>query len=742
MTITRKQEIFLISLAYFLIGIVYALSTPPLEASDEYKHFPFVQYVQQNWRLPELEPEEPGLWLQEGAQPPLYYGLMALLILPVDTTDLTAVHQSNPHAFVGNPNQIGNKNLIIHQPNQEAFPWQGTVLAIYLIRLASIGLGVGTIWIVFRLGTLLFDERTGLLAAALTAFNPMFLFVSAAVNNDSLAIFLGHLGLFLLVQLWLSTPEPRKAWRPYFILGVVLGLGLLTKLSLGGLLGLAGLALAWKAWQEKRWTTFFVGGPLILGPALLIAAPWLWRNWQLYGDLTGLNVFIEVQGTRLNPITWSDWVAEFGTFYRSFWGLFGGVNVAMPEIVYLFFNLFAVVGTAAFLYFLWKQRDVFFQKGLWLLAAWPGVLFLLLVRWNIISPAFQGRLIFPALGAVNLLWVVGLVYLAERVRLERPLKVGLPGAFLLVALIIPWTSIRPAYRYPEPLESVPEEAAFGPFAFLAGGGEIRLVGVEMQPGQGTEPAGNEPVEVVLYWQAVEPVTEDYLSTVHLLGRDNISVGQVNRYPAGGMIPTSQWQPGQIWRDVYQVYANKAAEGPVRLRILAALYDAEEKTAVTAIGPEGATTELLIVGEARLAAGEVEEAEVERPLLVQLADNITFLGYDLSPLSPTPGETITLTLYWQAEDNPTLDYTVFVQLLDAGGMQVAGADGPPANGDFPTDWWRAGDMVTDNHLMQIPTEIEPGNYTILIGMYDPKTGQRLPRPDEQGESISLPLTIGE
>jgi hypothetical protein len=181
---------------------------------------------------------------------------------------------------------------------------------------------------------------------------------------------------------------------------------------------------------------------------------------------------------------------------------------------------------------------------------------------------------------------------------------------------------------------------------------------------------------------------------------------------------------------------------VRLRILAALYDAEEKTAVTAIGPEGATTELLIVGEARLAAGEVEEAEVERPLLVQLADNITFLGYDLSPLSPTPGETITITLYWQAEDNPTLDYTVFVQLLDAGGMQVAGADGPPANGDFPTDWWRAGDMVTDNHLMQIPTEIEPGNYTILIGMYDPKTGQRLPRPDEQGESISLPLTIGE
>ncbi len=742
MTITNKRNISLIVLAYCLVGIAYALSTPPLEASDEYKHYPFVQYVQQNWRLPELAPEEPGLWLQEAAQPPLYYGLMALLTFPVDTTDLSAVHRINPHAFVGDPNQISNKNIIIHQPELEAFPWTGSILAIYIIRLASIGLGVGTILVVNKLGASLFDPNAGLLAAALTAFNPMFLFVSAAVNNDSLAIFLGHLGVYLLIRLWLKTPDPRTVWRPYFILGVVLGLGLLTKLSLGGLVGLAGLALAWKAWQQKRAATFFVGGPLVLLPALLIPAAWFWRNWQLYGDLTGLNVFVAVQGSRLNPITWSDWVAEFGTFYRSFWGLFGGVNVASPEIVYHFFNLFAVVGTAAFLVWLWKRRNDFIQKGGWLLAAWPIVLFVLLIRWNIISPAFQGRLIFPALGALNLLWAVGLLFLAQKVQIKRPLLVGLPTAVFAVAVLLPWTTIRPTYQHPEPLTTIPEEAVFGPFSFQVGGGEIRLIGVEVASEQEAIPGGRDPIEVALYWESIEPVSEDYLSTVHLLGRENISVGHVNRYPAEGMIPTSQWQTGQIWRDVYNVYVNQDAEGPARLRILATLYDTEEAADITAVGPGGNAAELLIVGEARLAASSSELLAVERPFEVSFADNITLLGYGLSPSSPSPGDVLRIDLFWQADGTPSLDYTIFVQLLDSDGNQITGADGPPVNGDFPTGWWRLDDLILDTHLMQLPNNITSGDYTILIGLYDPLTGQRSLRLDGQGDAISLPLTIGQ
>jgi hypothetical protein len=125
----------------------------------------------------------------------------------------------------------------------------------------------------------------------------------------------------------------------------------------------------------------------------------------------------------------------------------------------------------------------------------------------------------------------------------------------------------------------------------------------------------------------------------------------------------------------------------------------------------------------------------------LADNITFSGYGLIPATPEPGQTLTITLFWQANGRPSQDYTVFVHLLDRAGNQAAGADGPPQNGDFPTGWWRSGDLIKDGHLMLIPADLPAGEYTLSLGLYDPQTGQRLPRQDGQGDTIRLPVTIG-
>ena len=59
-----------------------------------------------------LDPENPGRWLQEAAQPPLYYLLMAALTAPIDTSDLPEVHWVNKYAFVGDPMGIRNKGAM------------------------------------------------------------------------------------------------------------------------------------------------------------------------------------------------------------------------------------------------------------------------------------------------------------------------------------------------------------------------------------------------------------------------------------------------------------------------------------------------------------------------------------------------------------------------------------------------------------------------------------------------------
>lgn len=719
-----------ILLIYVVLGIQYTLATPPLEASDEYKHYPVVQYIQNTHRLPVLDPSEPGRWLQEGAQPPLYYLLMAALTSGIDTRDLPVIHQVNHHAFVGDPNQIRNKNLVFHDPARDRFPGQGSIRAIYVIRLASLGLGLVTLWLTARLGYRLFSPSLALTATALTAFNPMFLFVHAAVNNDSLAILWGAWGLYWLVDLAQTMPDPRHAWGRYVRLGVVLGLGLLTKLSLGALLGLTGVVLGWQAWRARRPSILLLGGGLVVLSAGLVSVAWFVRNWQIYGDLTGLDVFIQVQGRRTEALTWSGWWAEFGTFYRSFWGLFGGVNISAPTWFYTVCNGLAVIGGVGWVVWLVRQRG-HLSPGVWLALGWAGCLFLLLLRWTFIYPAFQGRLLFPALGAINLLWAAGLRQVAGLGawvhRKPATGRLWLPTAtsgFLLVnAAWLPTGAIQPAYAFPQPLAGVPTEARYGPITFAAPDGQLQLVGVELTPGQTTWPGANQPIALTLYWQAIKPVHQDYLSAVAALGRNYQAVGSLNRHPAWGMVPTSQWQIGQIWRDEYRLFINRDAPAPARLRIHVSLFDVALGQDLPAQTADGDALSLVIVGEARLAAWPESVPAPAQVLSADFGDGIVLEGYTWQTAAASP----TITLTWQAVAIPSQAYTVFVHLLGPDGLLATG-DSPPLNDDYPTTWWQTGDRVPDPHVINLPTSLPPGDYRIAVGLYDPVTLARLIRPD--------------
>jgi len=765
-----RHGLMIIIFLYLGLSFIYLLSTPPFEASDEYKHYPVVQYIQTELELPVLDPENPGLWLQEAAQPPLYYLLMAAITAAIDTADLGDVHQVNPHAFVGNPNQIANKNLVIHDAEEEAFPWKGSILAVYVIRLASILLGAGTIFIAAQLGSLLFNSIVGLLAAALTAFNPMFIFVNAAVNNDSLAILLGSLATLMLVRLWRDRPDPRHAWARYALLGLVIGLGILTKLSLGGLLVLAAVAVGWQSWRERK-ASILLGGAIILAITLLVTIPWFINNITLYGDPFGLSAFIEVQGTRESPITISGWQAEFGTFYRSYWGLFGGVNIAAPEIYYILFNILAIIGAGGLVIWLWRQRtNILFHfrnrenlpeesaaegsvedignrlpatndyRGIWFLFAWPAILFLLLIRWNMISPSFQGRLLFPAIASINVLWSIGLlawVKQSNRLRLATALSV----LTLAGALLLPWLVIRPAYALPQPLTEVPDEARFGPITFSAGEDELLLIGVELPPEQSVAPGGD-PIQLILYWQASGPISQDYLTSIHLLGRSNESIGQVNRFPASGMVLPTQWQTGQIWRDEYTVIVKKDADAPSRLRVHVAVFDSGKNSDLSAVGPDGKPIDLLIVGEARLENTDLSAMQPDIIVNNDLSEGISLWGYDIIPDSPQAGDQLLLSLYWQVNTAPSKEYTVFLHLLDNQGNPVVVADGPPVGGDYPTYLWQPGDRVKDEHLLNVPASLPAGEYYLSIGLYDSGTLQRVPLANGTGDAITLPISIGD
>jgi hypothetical protein len=108
------------------------------------------------------------------------------------------------------------------------------------------------------------------------------------------------------------------------------------------------------------------------------------------------------------------------------------------------------------------------------------------------------------------------------------------------------------------------------------------------------------------------------------------------------------------------------------------------------------------------------------------DQLALVGWSLDPPQPAlPGDTIHLTVVWQAQQTLATDYTAFAHLVDEAGQGWAGDDHQPHGGLYPTSLWGAGEMVRDGFTLLIPADAPPGLYAVEVGWYHPATQERLP-----------------
>ena len=149
--------------------------------------------------------------------------------------------------------------------------------------------------------------------------------------------------------------------------------------------------------------------------------------------------------------------------------------------------------------------------------------------------------------------------------------------------------------------------------------------------------------------------------------------------------------------------------------------------VTVIEPMGWLHEESPLGTARLA---------EVPLATNFGGQISLLGYGLVPSTPAAGDTLELTLFWQAQQPLQIKYQVFVHLLRADGTLVAGVQSDKLNpGDYPTNRWGVTRYVRDRHEITLPTDLPPGEYWLSAGLWVAKEGWRLPVWDENGQQLT-------
>ena len=74
----------------------------------------------------------------------------------------------------------------------------------------------------------------------------------------------------------------------------------------------------------------------------------------------------------------------------------------------------------------------------------------------------------------------------------------------------------------------------------------------------------------------------------------------------------------------------------------------------------------------------------------------------------------------------LDYTIFVHLIGPDGDTVAQHDGQPWwEVPLPTSTWQPGEMLQDRHTLPLPSDLQPGEYRLEVGVYYWQTLERLP-----------------
>ena len=752
--VTRWHVVAGIAVALHLIlALAYSVTVPPWEAHDEWAHYKYVEYIARHKRLP---PQDKPLTTEypfdEVTQPPLYYLLAALPLMP-------AVPQDNYRPVV-NPyatreDGAGGVNMAVHDPTREAFPWRGTILGLHLARLASVVIGTLGLWFTWRLARLWAPNHPDVaaLAVAFHALVPQYLFIGSVVTNDILLAVWVAATMYYLARVAVSPPNLRDT----VLLGVVLTLAMLTKYLALALL-VPGLIVPTVVWTRqirgwRRWVAPAVVSGLVIGGGGI----WLYRNVQQTGMLLPRDPYAVSQITARTPwdlagqLPWENVPPALVYGFRTLWASFGWGNVDPGVGVTLFFALLCLIAVAGWVR-RWRHRTLTSRDKVLLLVlsgTVAAVVALPLLRELVHNSAMlRGRYVLGILSAMSVWLALGWrAWIPETWSLRA--VIGLTSVLVLLNIYSLVGVIAPAYRPPRPLSPAevqawleqedvqPVQVTFGDAIELVA---FRQLDSTVTPG---ERAG---IEVL--WRVLRPLPENYTLSVQVLGRRHQPYGWLNIYPGRGTYPSTLWKPGVWFVETYQVPIEVKAPLPTGGMFAFAFFlDKPGFPELPTTDPSGRPVEAF-VGRLRLApASETLPAPSPLcPVAATWAESLALRGITF-PRQGAPGQEVPMVLYWEALARPDRTWTVFVHLLTAAGNYVSGQDGWPQQGDFPTDLWRAGDEVLDPRVLSIPEDLAPGTYWITIGVYDAATGQRAPLRVSQGpilepEAVTVAqLTVG-
>ena len=427
--VSERHGLVFIFVLYFLLGIGYSLLMPIWEAPDEPAHYHLA------WRLARKGEYATQELNYEANQPCMFYYIGSYVIRALDQVDTRFSDYVLPREYKFNI-RVAERRFDWNDSN---YRFQ---LGVYALRWLNLLFGALALWTNWKSFKIIAPEKPTLQlsALALAALTPQYLHIMSSVNNDALGTLAGALLFYLGIRVL------KEQKNLLAILSIILAvvLPLVTKLTVLPV-SAALLIIVGGKWffglRQKRWLVvaglvflFSLGILYFLFPE---AIEWTQKEiaWRLF-SLRKSGVDFDYIKTITSQIVWT------------YWGKVGWLAVGLSWWVVDLLTAFALFGIAAQIYKLIKSKSSYPQFYYWIATAVVALFTVLAVARNgLTTGATQGRLLFPAIGALSLLMIGGWhSMLPERIHQKFPLIVVVVMFILNVSL---WVfGIIPIYYQP------------------------------------------------------------------------------------------------------------------------------------------------------------------------------------------------------------------------------------------------------------------------------------------------------
>ena len=437
----------IVIVSYLALTLLYMWAIPAGESPDEPSHLQCIEQVSLRNRLPEIDPPPQGVWWARERvisgltciHMPLYYLLAGFTQKLVHLVSAAPIHYEFPP---NNPLWETGASVAMFTHTPKASPFSvNEPITLTMLRIESVMFGLVSLLVAGRLARRMAPESpdAALIAMILVAGWSQFLFMSRAINNDTLAVALSVGVLAILV----NVGKPGR----YVLASGLAVLAILAKVTT--IFVIAAIAFAWvsemviSANTRERRRLLWAGLNSIVLFGLLGLL--LWVQPTLRAHLEGSQGTIRsISPQTLTPIYWLN---VLKMTFQSGWGRFGWMNLATPDVqVTIWWATIILTGIVGLSSGMRHTANATARLVILIVCIWVACVLAsyLRIQINRFQPQFRYALAaVPALAAFSGMGTVAL--LGDSQRRRRIAALLILAILLAVNLWIVFRLVAPAY---------------------------------------------------------------------------------------------------------------------------------------------------------------------------------------------------------------------------------------------------------------------------------------------------------